>query len=116
MIKTNLRKLLSDRHMTQSELAVLTGIRACLVSDRARTAQSDFSSDCAKISQRSNIPAYVKKFGGNMTEKMQARCVRSDTKQALICNCCTARKPQCNRKGTLKWRRDRIKRTLLCAC
>lgn len=27
MIKTNLRKLLSDRHMTQSELAVLTGIR-----------------------------------------------------------------------------------------
>lgn len=27
MIKTNLWKLLSDRHMTQSELAVLTGIR-----------------------------------------------------------------------------------------
>lgn len=27
MIKTNLRKLLSERHMTQSELAVLTGIR-----------------------------------------------------------------------------------------
>lgn len=27
MIKTNLRKLLSERHMTQSELAGLTGIR-----------------------------------------------------------------------------------------
>lgn len=27
MIKTNLRKLLSDRHMTQSELAALTYIR-----------------------------------------------------------------------------------------
>ncbi len=27
MIKTNLRKLLSDRRMTQAELAALTGIR-----------------------------------------------------------------------------------------
>ena len=27
MINTNLRKLLSERHMTQSELAGLTGIR-----------------------------------------------------------------------------------------
>lgn len=33
MIKTNLRKLLSDRHMTQSELAVLTGIRPSTICD-----------------------------------------------------------------------------------
>lgn len=33
MIKTNLRKLLFDRHMTQSELATLTGIRPSTICD-----------------------------------------------------------------------------------
>lgn len=33
MIKINLRKLLSERHMTQSELAELTGIRPSTICD-----------------------------------------------------------------------------------
>lgn len=33
MIKINLRKLLSDRNMTQSELAVRTGIRPSTICD-----------------------------------------------------------------------------------
>ena len=33
MIKTNLRKLLSDRRMTQAELATLTGIRPSTICD-----------------------------------------------------------------------------------
>ncbi len=33
MIKINLRKLLSERHMTQAELAELTGIRPSTICD-----------------------------------------------------------------------------------
>ena len=33
MIKTNLRKLLSDRNMTQAELAARTGIRPSTICD-----------------------------------------------------------------------------------
>lgn len=33
MVKINLRKLLAEKHMTQSELAVLTGIRPSTICD-----------------------------------------------------------------------------------